>query len=96
MSANQKFEKLENVRVTVWANNKPGSFNHFDNQSRPIGSPCIEIPADAEPVTLEPGKTYYLPGIWCRGQESQTQGFFTLTFPVNTKQPMFSGGVKTK
>jgi hypothetical protein len=85
--------RLDDVRVAFWLATN-GNYDHFANPARPILSGHITNPTD-EPIVIPPGTTY-LPGLFHSGAEEVNGGFVTLTFPIKSKAPAFSGGVKTK
>ncbi len=84
--------RIDNVRLVLFLNNKANNHNHLENHKRPMLSPLFQVTSD---ITLKAGD-YYLPGLFANTVVSYRDDRIVIEIMNDTSKPVMSGGVDTR
>jgi hypothetical protein len=91
-------QRLDNVLVSLFLQDRPGSHSFIDNQSRPVLSGSIYNPSDSDITIVIPAKSRaYLPGLFANAKFADvktkvTQKHVTIQLPIGGTVPVFNSG----
>ena len=84
--------RIDNARVALFFANKSNNHNHLQDHKRPMLNTLVQV---TERTVLEPGQSYYFPGLWANTETKYQKDLTVVRIPNDTNKPVFSGGVKT-
>lgn len=84
--------RIDNVRLALFLNNKPNNHNHLMDHKRPMFSPLFQVTED---ISLKAGD-YYLPGLWANATVIYREDRIVIEIMNDTNKPVASGGVDTR
>ncbi len=90
--------RLDNVQVSLFLQDRPGTHSFIDNQSRPVLAANLYNPSDHDIVITIPAKSRaYLPGLFANAKYAAvetkvTQKHVTVKMPIGGNTPMFNSG----
>ncbi len=90
--------RLDNVQVSVFLQDRPGTHSFIENQSRPVLAANLYNPSDQDITIVIPAKSRaYLNGVFANTKYAGvdvkvTAKHVTVKMPIGGNTPMFNSG----